>query len=459
PTPTPTPPTPTPTPTPTAAPTVQAGSYFAQWGIYGRNYQVADIGNSGAAAKLTFINYAFGNLYQKNGGYECGIINKLEPGATDPNAPDAGTGGDAWADYQKGFAGDAWGWPAWDDPRNGVSGPLKGNFNQLKQLKAKYPNLKVFISLGGWTWSKWFSAAASTDALRKQLVSSCIDVYIKGNLPFDAGSNAGGPGVAAGVFDGIDIDWEFPGVIGQPYNTVSAADKQNFTLLLKEFRTQLDAIGAANNKRYALTVAIGAGKDKIEQTDPAEYTKYLDWVNVMNYDYNGGWAAQGPTDFQAHLFKDVNNPNYIDPKTGQRSLVSYYNTDEAIQQLIAKGAPRSKLLVGVPYYGRGWTGVKAGPNGDGLYQTATGAAKGTYEAGIEDYKVLKNAAGTLRYHPVTKQSYKYDGSTWWSYDTPTDIQTKVDYIKSNQLGGAFSWSLDGDTPDAELTKAMAKVRE
>ncbi|XZG70853.1 glycosyl hydrolase family 18 protein [Chitinibacteraceae bacterium HSL-7] len=457
------------TPTPvTPAPVTgrQVGSYFTQWGVYGRNYQVKDMDTSGAAAKLTFVNYAFGNVYQKNGGYECDVgVNKLEPGATDPNAPGAATGGDSWADYQRGVGanqsvdgvGDEWGY-AWDDPRNGKAGPLKGNFNQLKKLKVKHPNLKVYISLGGWTWSKWFSNAAKTDALRKQLVRSCIDTYIKGNVPFDASSNAGGPGAAAGVFDGIDIDWEFPGVVGQPYNTVSPDDKQNFTLLLKEFREQLDAMGAADGKHYGLTVAIGAGKDKIDMTETAVYHKYLDWINVMNYDYNGAWAAQGPTDFQSHLYADPNNPQYIDPKTGERSLVSWYNTNDSIQLLLKGGVPANKLVVGVANYGRGWTGVAAGPNGDGLYQKATAGAKGTYETGIEDYKVLKNAAGTLRYHPVTKQSYKFDGNNWWSYDTPQDIALRAQYVRDNNLGGLFSWSLDGDTTDAELTKEMAKVR-
>jgi chitinase len=100
-------PTPTPTPTPTPAPSPsgarEIGGYFAQWGIYDRNYKLKDVDTTGSASMLTFINYAFGNLYQKNGGYECGIINKAEPGATNPNAADAGTGGDAWADYQKNF--------------------------------------------------------------------------------------------------------------------------------------------------------------------------------------------------------------------------------------------------------------------------------------------------------------------------------------------------------------------
>ena len=157
---------------------------------------------------------------------------------------------------------------------------MSGNFAQLKALKAQHPDLKTFISLGGWTWSKNFSAAASTVALRKQLVSSCIDIYIRGNLPVQ--DYHGGAGAAAGVFDGIDIDWEFPGGGGMPYNGQQAADKENYTLLLAEMRRQLDAQGAIDNKHYGLTAAIGAGKDKIDFTEPAQYAQYLDWINVMS---------------------------------------------------------------------------------------------------------------------------------------------------------------------------------
>ncbi|XZG71025.1 glycosyl hydrolase family 18 protein [Chitinibacteraceae bacterium HSL-7] len=436
---TPTPTTPSPV-TPVPASSRVVGSYFTQWGVYSRGFEVADVVSSGQASELTFINYAFGNLYEKNGGYECAAgIDKLEPGATDPNAPGAGTGGDAWADYGR--------------PPNRLVDPSKpytwesklaGNFGELKNLKAKYPDLKVLISLGGWTWSKWFSAAAKTDALRKQLVRSCIDTYIKGNLPEYSGR--GGAGSGAGVFDGIDIDWEYPGVIGQPYNTVSAEDKQNFTLLLAEFRSQLNAL---NDGRKYLTVAIGSGKDKIDMTEPAKYIQYLDWVNVMTYDFHGGWESTGPANFQSHLYADP-----ADPSTG---VVRSYNIDDAMKNLIAAGAPREKLIVGLPFYGRGWTGVKAGDS-NGLYQPATGPARGTYEAGIEDYKVLKRAAGTVYVHPTTKQSYKYDGTNWWSYDTPEVIATKVNYAKDQGLGGVFSWSLDGDA-GAELTKEMGKMRK
>ncbi|QZA79516.1 chitinase [Deefgea tanakiae] len=471
PTPTPTPtatpigatPTPTvaPTPTPTAIPTLapgqeipapttaQVGSYFTQWGVYGRDYQVADIITSGAAQQLTFINYAFGNIYPKNGGYECGIINKLEGGA--------GDGGDAWADM--GLTAkrrvDAADTIKWDDK-------LAGNFRELQAYKKKFPDTKLFISLGGWTWSKWFSEAAKTDALRKQLVKSCIDIYIKGNLPVVDGR--GGPGSAPNIFDGIDIDWEFPGVQGVGYNTVSPDDKRNNTLLLAEFRKQLDELAAANQKKYLLTVAIGVGRDKIEMTEPREYARYLDWINLMTYDYNGGWNAQGPTDFQSHLYADPASPSYKcsgkpeDKCYGDRSLVSYYNTADAVDLLLQAGVNPKKLVVGIPKYGRGWTGVTNANNG--LYQKTTDAARGTYEKGIEDYKVLKNAPGTVYVHPVTKQSYKFDGTNFWSYDTPEVIQTKIDYAKSKGLnGGVFSWSLDGDDSNATLSKAMGNARK
>lgn len=171
----------------------EVGSYFAQWGVYSRSFKMKHVAAMPSSSQLTFINYAFGNIYQKNGGYECGIVNKLESGQ--------GDGGDAWADFGMGYST--------ADSVDGVADtwdqPLAGSFNQLRKLKQRLPKLRAFISLGGWTWSKWFSKAAETDALRKQLVSSCIDVYLRGNLPIVDGR--GGNGSAAGVFDGIDIDW------------------------------------------------------------------------------------------------------------------------------------------------------------------------------------------------------------------------------------------------------------
>ena len=254
---------------------------------------------------------------------------------TDATSPSAGTGGDAWADIQKGF-----------DASTSVSGvadawdqTVKGNFNQLKELKAKYPNLKVLISLGGWTWSKYFSAAAATDANRKALVSSCVDMYLKGNYPVDSGSSTGGTGVLAGIFDGIDIDWEYPGIQGVGYNTVDAAnDKHNYTLLMAEFRSQMDALG----KHYLLTATTGAGSDKIAQEEGGNLSRYMDWMNLMSYDYHGGWEATGPTDFHANLYKDPASPNI---KGG--GLLATYDTEDAVNELVASGFPVTKINMGI----------------------------------------------------------------------------------------------------------------
>ena len=173
--------------------------YFAQWGVYGRDFKLKQLQDSGAAADLTHINYAFANIHYQS--LTCFEANKAQ--GTGPTGSDGA--GDAWADYGMGYtAANSVGGVAdsWDQP-------LAGSFNQLKQLKAKNPNLKVMMSIGGWTWSKNFSKAAATDASRKKFVSSCIDLFIRGNLPVIDGR--GGPGTAAGVFDGFDLDWEWPG--------------------------------------------------------------------------------------------------------------------------------------------------------------------------------------------------------------------------------------------------------
>lgn len=411
----------------------QVGSYFTQWSVYQRNYHVKNIDASGAAAKLTFINYAFGNVYDDG---RCNIITRAESGN--------GDGGDAYADYQKSY-----------DAATSVDGvadrwdqPLKGNFNQLKKLKARHPQIKLFISLGGWTWSKNFSRYSATAAARQTMASSCIDLYLKGNLP--VGEGAGGPGAAAGVFDGIDIDWEYPGGGGQPYNTVSPEDRRNFTLLLAEFRRQLNELSSQTGRQYYLTIASGAGADKIDNTEPAQYSQSLDWINIMAYDYHGGFEPQGPTNFQSNLYMDPNNP-----ATG---VVKTYATETAVNKMLAAGVPAQKLVIGIPFYGRGWTGVQNGGT-NGLYQRASGPAFGTYEAGIEDYKVLAPRNAPKFYHPVTKQLWTYNGTEFWSFDDPVVIATKAAYVKSLGLGGLFSWSLDGDDASATLVKETAKVRQ
>jgi chitinase len=407
--------TPPPPPPPPGGP--RKVGYFAQWSIYGRNFTLHTLDAQAMAGKLSTINYAFENVGSDGKCFEANLAGQ----------------GDAFADYQKTF-----------DAATSVSGvadrfdqPLKGNFNQLRELKAKYPNLSVQVSIGGWTYSKFFSDAALTAASRQALVSSCIDMFIKGNLPFVQGDPSGGPGSAAGVFDGIDIDWEWPGSEGNTGNVIRPQDKQNFTLLMAEFRRQLDAYGATVGRHYSLSAFLPADPAKIAAGfEVPQIFGSLDWATVQGYDFHGAW--EGTTMHQANLFPVANDPSPVK-----------FSGDLAISSYTSAGVPASELLLGLPYYGRGWTGV--GPADNGLFQAGT-AAQGTWEAGIEDYKVLKNRAGTRFRDTAAGALWLYDGTNWWSYDDPTVVAQKTAYVKQKGLGGVMVWELDGD--DGTLTTAV-----
>ena len=172
-------------------------AYFTQWGIYANAFYPKNLITTGAAGKLDFLNYAFANIHPTS--HTCFMANQAA--SQDENNPNAGDGaGDAFADYGKSYGADI----SVDGVGDVWNQPIQGNFNQLKKLKAQQPNLKILISIGGWTYSKYFSDAASTDAKRKAFVSSCVNMFLKGDLPMVDGF--GGPGSAAGIFDGIDID-------------------------------------------------------------------------------------------------------------------------------------------------------------------------------------------------------------------------------------------------------------
>ncbi|MFE6867089.1 glycosyl hydrolase family 18 protein [Kitasatospora sp. NPDC057692] len=411
--------------------------YFTQWSIYARGYSVKQLDTSGSAGRLSVLNYAFANIHPST--KQCFITNKAAGPENDPNAGDGA--GDAWADFGKGW-----------DAGNSVAGTtdtwdqkLAGNFNQLKQLKAKYPNLKMQISLGGWSYSKYFSDAAATDASRKALVSSCIDMYIKGNLPVIDGR--GGAGSAAGIFEGIDLDWEWPNSDGHAGNVFRPADKANYVLLAQEFRRQLDALGATTGKHYTLSAFLPADPGKIAAgIDVPGLFAAFDFATIQGYDYHGGWEMV--TNQQSGIKVAAGDPN---PPARQ------FSSEVAIGAYVDGGAPKSKLTLGIPFYGRGWTGVPRGTT-NGLFQTATGPGPGSYEAGFEDYKKLKDmAAGggyTIYRDPVAGHAYIYNGTVFYTYDDPIEIARKTAWIKSQGLAGAMIWAFDGDTPSGELMAAV-----
>jgi chitinase len=396
--------------------------YFIEWGIYGRSYFVKNVETSGSATKLSMINYAFANVAPASAD-DPGVVCKLA---------------DEWADYQRPVTaeesvdGQEVTWPR----------PILGNFQQLQALKALHPNLKVSISLGGWTFSKHFSDAALTKASRERFVSSCIDLFIKGNIPDPGWGGMGGPGAAAGVFDGIDLDWEWPGSEGNVGNIIRPEDKQNFTKLAREFRKQLDEYGEETGEHYLLTAFLPADSGKIDAGfEVDELFDSLDFGTVQGYDLHGTWEPT--TNHQSNLFTSNRDP--ADPR---------YSVDKTVKAYLKRGAASRDLVPGVPFYSRGWTGVGSADNG--LYESSTGAAPGVWEAGVNDYKVVKALTGFTRYWDRRAgAAWLYDGSTFWTYDDPPVMQLKADYVRKHKLGGLMFWELSGDTPDGELIDAIA----
>ncbi|MEZ0094272.1 chitinase [Streptacidiphilus sp. EB129] len=442
-----------------AATGAMKSAYFDQWSIYGNAYYPKNVGTSGAAANMKVLTYAFENVDPTSHTCFEAVKASDSTNEADPNAGDGA--GDAFADYQKSYTGDI----SVDGSADTWSQPIKGNFNQLRELKAKYPNLRINLSIGGWTYSKYFSDAAATDASRKAFVSSCIDMFIKGNLPTNiSGDASGGAGSAAGLFDGIDIDWEYPASAGgHTGNHTSAADTANYTALLAEFRSELDAYGSSIGKHFLLTAALPSGQDKIALIQPAAIAKSLDYGDVMTYDMHGAWDAAGPTNLQDPLHDTA-----ADPSTAIAPGTAKYNIDETIKAYttgdssygITGGFPASKIVLGVPFYFRGWTGVPAGSN-YGLYQTATGASPAqtyTQEAGIADWKELAakglTTGSTVHWDPTTQSSWIYDGTNFYTGDTPQAITARGAYATSKGLGGIFAFSFEGDDASGTLINTM-----
>ncbi|MGX1129217.1 chitinase [Streptomyces glaucescens] len=377
--------------TATAAPEAEAAAgakvvgYFTEWGTYDRKYLVKNIETSGSAAKLTHINYAFGNVV----GGKCVM-------------------GDAYAATERTYTAAE----SVDGVADTWDQPLRGNFNQLRELKKKHPNLKILWSFGGWTWSGGFGEAARNPAAFAQ---SCYDLVENSKW--------------ADVFDGIDIDWEYPNACGASCDTSGRAAYKN---LMQAVRAKF---GSGNLVTAAIPADATSG-GKIDAADYAGAAQYVNWYNPMTYDYFGAWDATGPTAPHSPLTSYSGIP------------IAANHTSATIAKLKGLGIPASKLLLGIGFYGRGWTGVtQSAPGG-----TATGPAAGTYEQGIDDYKVLKTkcpATGT-----VGGTAYAKCGSNWWSYDTPATIATKMNYKNQQGLGGTFFWELSGDTASGELIKAI-----
>ncbi|WP_265523015.1 glycosyl hydrolase family 18 protein [Oerskovia flava] len=364
-----------------------------------RDFQIADLLHTGAIEDVTHLNYAFGNVTTD---LVCDILD--EPGE-----------GDAQNDFLRLVSAA----DSVDGTADSPDQALAGNLNQLRKLKEVSPDTKILISLGGWTWSDNFSEAASTAEGRTALVESCLSIYIDGNLPVIDGK--GGEGVAAGIFDGIDVDWEWPVTGGETANA-RPEDKENFLLLMEEFRAELDARGAADGEEYLLTAFAPAGGWNAGQggwLDPRLFA-VVDFLNVQGYDFHGGWVPQ-QTGHQGNLYPD-GDQNWGLGLTG------------AMGMYVDAGADPSQLNAGLAAYGQGWFGVE---NGEEAWQPAEGTLGTDYYAKLRD-------VGTAYFDESLGASWRYDGDAWWSLDDPKSVTAKAEWLAVQGYGGAMWWDLSGD---------------
>jgi chitinase len=378
----------------------QVIGYFTESGAASGKYSVKNIVTSGAASLLTQLDYAFGHVTDN----QCQIANRevaLE------HEYDAASSVDGSADSP---------------------GPnqLRGTFHQLQELKHLYPNLKILISFGGWGQSEGFTSAATPDHLH-DFVRSCVQTFIAGH--FAEGIEG------AGIFDGIDIDWEYP--VEGGVHQGRPEDKANFTALAAEFRRQLDELRSG----YLLTAALPAEEEYYKNFDLKEISRYLDYISIMAYDLH--WNSEPVTNFHSALFHDPADPSKppLDKRYG----------DYAVRGFLQAGAPAQKIIFGVPFYGKGWQGVKDANHG--LYQPATAAAQtgGSYR----ELKDLPSDA-QRKYSSRAVTCTVLNSSTFWSYDCPQALHKKMKYIRHHHLGGVMFWELSQDSENVELLRILSR---
>jgi chitinase len=391
--------------------------YFTEWGIYGRDYLVADI----PADQLTHIHYAFGMIMGDDFGLVGSPYRCLPPPSSVPGSYELAVC-DPWATLEiTSFARSVGPLPTWEASTSGQA----GNLQQLRNLKALYPHLTSLISVGGWSLSGDFSAMAADPDLRGAFVASAISF------------------IDTHGFDGIDLDWEYPVVGGESDSAGVAADADNLLLLLRELR---EALGPDR----PLAMALGAGPAALEALDLSAVVDELTYVTLMTYDFHGAWEVGTVTAHQAGLYDNA------DPIDGD------YNMDSAVQTLLEAGVPADKIVPGLPFYGRSFAGVSGGDNGFGA--PFSGAGPGSFEGGILDYRdIAENYTedeGYTRYWDDTAKApwlYNPTSGIYISYDDACAIGHKVAYANSYGLGGVMFWETSGDdgvllgTVDEQLT--------
>ena len=302
------------------------------------------------------------------------------------------------------------------------TGRNSDDIRRLVALKEINPELKVLVSVGGWGWSGNFSDAALTDSSRNRFAASAA-AFIREN-----------------ALDGIDLDWEYPNQLGAG-NTFRPEDIHNFTLMLACVRKHIDSLAAVQGRKeqYLLTIATGGDSVYVANTELGELERYVDFINIMTYDYHNGLTSQ--TGHHSNLYLSGS-----DSRDGDA-------TEKSVRMHMEAGISPKKLNIGVPFYGRIWRGVE--PVNNGLYREA--ATTGT---GIPYDRVLEALADTgfVRLYDSSAAApflWNSRDSVFISYDDQVSIASKTEYVKSKGLGGVMFWEYTEDV-DGMLLNAVVE---
>lgn len=382
---------------------------------YKRSY-LKVLEKNGSLDKITILNYAFAIPLPDSSG-------NIIPAFTD-----------AYSTYQEVYSKEM----SIDDIADSSTQRLRGQLNQLRKVKVRHPELKILLSIGGWGGSTYFSDLALTPESREKFVSACIDFFIQGNLPI--GNDAGGKGSAKGVFDGFDIDWEFP-ISGGPEGThYNHNDRENQTALFALFREKLNNI----NPNLLVTAAVSARSWEFWKYNFNKDQRYLDWLNVMNYDNHGIWDT-----LTGHHTNLLSSPN--DPDWRKESL------DHTVKYLLdSAGVSSDKIIPGAAFYGKGWEEVNS--RNFGLYQPGNANAVKHHIRfeNYNDYSEIIKAGYQSCWDNLAMAPWLYNSEEkfFWTYDDLRSIALKARYVDAYNLRGLMFWSINGDDSLGSLVNTI-----
>ncbi|RXH58896.1 glycoside hydrolase family 18 protein [Granulicella sibirica] len=298
------------------------------------------------------------------------------------------------------------------------------NFAILNALKQQNPTLKILVSVGGWTWSKNFSDAALTKESRRIFIDSSVDFVLRYNL------------------DGLDIDWEYPGLKGDD-NKFRPEDKENYTALLKELRQRFDREGRRLHRHLYTSIATGASKNFFEHTEMAKVQHYVDSINLMTYDMYGGDKNTG---HHSPLYEHPDDPKHV-------------SSNKSVHNYLEAGVKPNKIVLGVPFYGKSWSNVTATNNG--LFQSGAPTHNVYLNYGSIASTLLQPTSGYTRYWDATSDSpYLYNPTTqtWVDYEDAESLAHKTLYVRDYHLGGMMFWEYTGDPNNVLLDAINAGLR-